>query len=123
MKRLATKATSIDEYIDGFPVDIRKKLKDLRTIIRAAAPTATEKISYSMPAFAQNGILVYFAGYESHIGFYPTASGIAAFKSRLAKYKTSKGTVQFPLDKPLPVGLIKAIVKHRVAMDQAKSKK
>ena len=104
----------IDEYICSFPTDTQKLLKQLRLTIRETAPEAEEVISYQMPAFKLNGMLVYFAGYKNHIGFYPTASGISAFKVELSDYKSSKGSVQFPLDKPLPLELIRKIVQFRI---------
>ncbi len=106
---------SIDEYIAQFPPEVQEILQALRKAIKESAPGAEEKISYGMPAFALNGILVYFAAYKNHIGFYPTAVGIEAFKAELSEYRLSKGTVQFPLDKPLPFELIDRIVKYRVA--------
>jgi uncharacterized protein YdhG (YjbR/CyaY superfamily) len=105
---------SIDEYIATFPEDVQIKLNELRAVIKAAAPGAIEKISYQMPAFSLNGNLVYFAAYKNHIGFYPAPRGIEKFKNELSSYKGSKGTVQFPLDKPLPFDLIKRIVEFRV---------
>ena len=113
----------IDQYIAGFPEEHRKKLEILRETIRQAAPGAEEDISYSMPAFKQNGILVYYAAYKNHIGFYPTGSGIVAFMSELSDYKWSKGTIQFPLDRPLPLPLITKIVKFRVEENLNKRKK
>ena len=112
---------SIDEYIAMFPAEIQNKLQELRAAIKAAAPVAVEKISYQMPAFAQDGILVYFAAYKNHIGFYPTGSGIDAFKNELSIYDGSKGTVRFPIDKPLPLELISKIVKFRVAENLKKA--
>jgi uncharacterized protein YdhG (YjbR/CyaY superfamily) len=106
---------SIDDYIAGFPPQTRRILEELRRTIRKAAPRAEERISYRMPAFAENGILVWFAAHKNHIGFYPTAGGIQAFRRELAKYAISKGTVQLPMDKPLPLGLIARIVTFRVA--------
>jgi uncharacterized protein YdhG (YjbR/CyaY superfamily) len=106
---------SIDEYIALFPDETQKLLQEVRATIHAAAPDAEEKISYQMPAFAQKGILVYFAGWKDHIGFYPTSSGIQAFKQELSDYKSSKGSVKFPLDRPLPLDLITKIVKFRLA--------
>ena len=106
--------TTIDGYIRAFPPDVQAKLRQLRSLVAATAPGATEKISYRMPAFFQNGVLVYFAAFTKHIGFYPTSSGIEAFKSQLARYKNSKGAVQFPLDEPLPVDLIRRMVAFRV---------
>jgi uncharacterized protein YdhG (YjbR/CyaY superfamily) len=114
---------NIDEYIAGFPEDIQAILQNLRRVIHKAAPEAQETISYSMPAFKQNGILVYFAAFKDHIGFFPTSSGISAFTKELASYNTAKGTVRFPLDKPLPVNLIKKIVKFRAQENRNKKKK
>jgi len=110
-----TNINSIDEYIKTFPKEVRKILQELRTRIRTVAPDAGEKISYGIPTFVLNGNLVHFAAYDKHIGFYPTSSSIRAFKKELSGYKTAKGTVQFPIDKPLPLVLIKKIVKFRVA--------
>jgi uncharacterized protein YdhG (YjbR/CyaY superfamily) len=119
MEREAPAAT-VDEYIASFPPGVRRLLKQLRTIIREAAPQAQEKISYRMPAYALNGVLVYFAAHPNHIGFYP-GGVVAQFKEMLSKYKTSKGTIQFPLDKPLPVALIRKIVKYRASQNLAKA--
>jgi uncharacterized protein YdhG (YjbR/CyaY superfamily) len=109
-----SKPTSIDEYISAFPEDIQEKLQNIRLTIREAAPDAEETISFQMPAFRQNGILVYFAAFKNHISFFPTSSGIEKFKMDLAAYEGSKGTVKFPLDKPIPYDLISRIVKFRV---------
>jgi uncharacterized protein YdhG (YjbR/CyaY superfamily) len=111
------KAANTDEYIKSFPGETQKILEQMRSTIRKAAPKAEEVISYAMPAFKQNSVLVYFAAYKTHIGFYPTPSGIEAFKDELSKYKSSKGAVQFPIDKPLPLALITKIVKFRAAKD------
>jgi len=108
------KPNTIDEYSTCFPVEIQKNLEQLRYTIKKAAPDAIEVISYGMPAFKLNGILVWFAAYSKHIGFYPKASGIEVFKKELSIYKSAKGSVQFPLDKPLPIELITEIVKFRV---------
>lgn len=108
------KYKNIDEYISMLPKDIRDKLEKMRQVIREAAPKAEEAISYGIPTFKLNGNLVHFAAYKSHIGFYPTSSGIAAFKKELSPYKLSKGTVQFPIDKPIPFEIVKKIVKYRV---------
>lgn len=116
------KPKDIDEYILSFPDNIQKILQLLRTAIRESAPDAEEVISYGMPAYRQSGILVYFAAYKSHIGFYPTSNGIEAFKKEIAAYKWAKGSVQFPLDKPLPLGLITEIVKFRVIINSLKAK-
>ena len=114
---MATRSTasSIDEYIAGFPPETRKMLKELRALIRASAPDATETISYAIPTFDLNGHLVHFAGYKQHIGFYPTGRGVEAFKEELKPYKGGKGSVQFPFGRPLPTGLIRRIVEYRVA--------
>jgi uncharacterized protein YdhG (YjbR/CyaY superfamily) len=114
---------SIDEYIRSFPRDVQKKLRELRKLIREQAPQAQEKISYQMPTFFLNGNLVHFAAYSKHIGFYPTPSAISAFKSRLSKYENAKGSVQFPLDEPLPIQLIKQIVRFRVSENTKPKKK
>lgn len=105
---------NIDAYIADFPADKQRLLKQIRTVIQKAAPKAVEKISYGMPCFFQEGNLVYFAAMKNHIGFYPTSSGVINFEKELALYVTSKGAIQFPLDKPLPVKLITMIVKFRV---------
>ena len=113
--------TSIDEYIALFPEETQKFLQELRSTIKNAAPGAEEIISYQMPAFTQKGILVYFAAWKNHIGFYPTSSGTQAFKQELSAYKNSKGSVKFPLDKPLPLDLISNIVRFRVAENLKKA--
>ena len=112
-KRVAP--ASIDEYIAAYPKDIQKMLKELRKTIKAAAPDAEEKISYQIPTFYLKGNLVHFGAFKDHISFFPTSSGTQAFKKELSVYKGAKGTVQFPLDKPLPLKLISKIVKFRVA--------
>jgi uncharacterized protein YdhG (YjbR/CyaY superfamily) len=115
-------AARIDEYIAGFPLETQRVLEEVRALIRAAAPEATETISYAMPTFDLNGRhLVHFAGYEKHIGFYPVPSGVEAFKEELKPYKTGKGSVQFPLDRPLPTDLIRRIVEFRVAENRGKA--
>jgi uncharacterized protein YdhG (YjbR/CyaY superfamily) len=107
------KFKTTDEYIDSFPKSTREKLQEMRKTVLAAAPGAEEVISYNMPAIRTNSVLVYYAGYKQHIGFYPTASGIKNFQSSFNNYKTSKGAVQFPLDKKLPLALVKKIVQFR----------
>jgi uncharacterized protein YdhG (YjbR/CyaY superfamily) len=114
---------SIDDYSRDFPKEIRKKLTEMRKAIQKQAPQATEKISYQIPTFYLNGNLVHFAGYEKHIGFYPTSSGISAFKGELSEYKHAKGSVQFPLEDSLPIALIREIVKFRVKENTSKSRK
>lgn len=105
---------SIDEYIATFPEATQKILKKIRATIKAAAPDAEEKISYQMPTFTLKGNLVHFAAFKNHIGFYPTPTGIEKFKKELSVYEGAKGSVQFPLDKPIPYDLISKIVKFRV---------
>ncbi|ABG58697.1 iron chaperone [Cytophaga hutchinsonii] len=118
MKVNEKKPETIDAYISVFPEHTQKLLQQMRTTIKKAAPKAEEVISYGMPAFKLHSVLVYFAGYKNHIGFYPTPSGIKLFSDECADYKTSKGAVQFPLDKPLPVKLIKEITLFRVKEDK-----
>ena len=109
-------ATTIDEYVAGFPAETQKALGEVRVLIAAAAPGATETISYAIPTFDLRGRhLVHFAAFTRHLGLYPTSSGIAAFTDELASYKRAKGSVQFPLDQPLPLDLIRRIVEFRVA--------
>ncbi len=117
----AHKFTTVDEYISTFPQEIRTLLEKMRHTISKAAPKAEEVISYNMPAFKLNGMLVYYDNYKKHIGFYPTNSGITEFSDQLVEYKTSKGAVQFPIDKPLPIGLITKIVKFRVVENNEKA--
>ena len=121
MKAAAANPSTIDEYIRAFPREVRKKLSELRATIRRAAPDAVEKISYRMPTFFQKKNLVHFAAYRNHIGFYPTASGVASFAAELSGYATSKGAVQFPIDEPLPLALVTRVVKFRVAENEAKA--
>jgi uncharacterized protein YdhG (YjbR/CyaY superfamily) len=120
MKSVKKGYKSIDHYIISFPEPVQKKLVKLRDLIREQAPEAQEKISYQMPTFFLNGNLVHFAAYSKHIGFYPTSSGIRAFRSKLSKYKNAKGSVQFPIEEPLPVELIKRMVKFRVEENMKK---
>jgi uncharacterized protein YdhG (YjbR/CyaY superfamily) len=118
---MKTASTSpIDEYIAGFPTDVQRILQEIRRIIRTAAPDAEEAIKYRMPTFVLNGNLVHFAAFEKHVGFYPTPSGIEEFKDELSAYHNAKGSVQFPLDKPIPFGLIRKIVKFRVKESREK---
>ncbi|MEN6419110.1 MAG: DUF1801 domain-containing protein [Clostridiaceae bacterium] len=113
-------STPITDYILQFPADVQQKLNELRTAILEIVPDATEKIAYGIPTFYVKGNLVHFAAYKHHIGFYPGASGIETFQSELTQYKLSRGTVQFPLDQPLPMELIRRIVKYRLAENLAK---
>ena len=114
MRTNRTAPKDIDEYIAGFPSDVRKLLQRIRMTIRKAAPKAKEAIKYQMPTFTLNGNLVHFAAYKKHIGFYPAPIGIEAFKDELSVYAGAKGSVRFPLDKPIPFALISKIVKFRV---------
>ena len=114
MERKRKQASTIDEYIATFPKEIQNILQKLRQVIREAAPQAREAISYQIPTFKLNGNLVHFAAFKDHIGFFPTSSGVAAFEKELSRYKTSKGTIRFPLDEPIPFDLIRKIVKYRV---------
>jgi uncharacterized protein YdhG (YjbR/CyaY superfamily) len=110
----AIKFKTIDEYHAHQPFELQEKLTEMRKIISEVAPRSIETISYNMPAFKQNKILVYYAGYKNHIGFYPTSKPIIEFKDALSSFKTSKGAIQFQLDKPLPKELIQEIVKFRM---------
>ena len=114
MKRDSGTPVSVDEYISGFPEDIQTVLQELRRVIKSAAPAAEEVISYRMPAYRLNGVVVYFAAFKDHISLFPTASGIAAFSNRLKDYDCSRGTIRFPADSELPWGLISEIVSFRV---------
>lgn len=116
----SVKFPDIDAYHASFPPDIQKILQLLRQAIRQAAPQATETISYNMPAFKQHQVLVYYAANNNHIGFYPTPAPILFFKNKLTNYKSSKGAIQFPIDKPLPLALIKEIVRYRLQQDEEK---
>ena len=112
---MATKPNNIDEYIAGFPKDVQKVMEEVRATIKKAAPGVEEKISYAMPTFTLNkNYLVYFSGFKNHIGLYPAPVGFEEFKEDLSIYKTGKGSVQFPLDKPMPLKLITKIVKFRM---------
>jgi uncharacterized protein YdhG (YjbR/CyaY superfamily) len=115
----------IDEYIAGFPSDVQEILEKIRMTIGKAAPEAEETISYQIPTFTLNGNLLHFAAFKKHIGLYPAPRGIEKFKKELSVYEGGKGTVRFPLDKPIPFGLIKRIVKFRVKenLERARGKK
>jgi len=112
---------SVDDYIAAQPKDLQPKLIQLRQTIRKNAPTAEEGIGYGMPAYKLGGPLVYFASFKNHFGFFPTPGGVEAFKNELAEYETSKGTVRFPQDKPLPLKLIADMVKFRVRQNEEKA--
>lgn len=113
---------SVDEYIQSFPEPTKSLLMQMRELVLAAHPEIEEKIAYGMPAYRYKGVLVYFAGYARHIGFYPSGEGITAFEKRLSKFKSGKGSVQFPLDQPLPTKLIQDIVEHRVKENEKKER-
>ena len=115
------KPTDIDAYISDFPESTQKLLQEVRSIVKQAAPVAAEVISYGMPAFRQDGMLVYFAAFKNHIGFYPIPSGIADFKEDLSSFECTKGSVHFPLDKPLPAELITRIVTFRLSENRQKA--
>lgn len=114
MKTNPTTPKDIDEYIEGFPQEIREILEKIRMIIRKAAPDAEEAIKYQIPTFTLNGNLVHFAAFKNHIGLYPTPRGIEMFKDELSPYQNAKGSARFPLDQPIPFDLISKIVEFRV---------
>jgi uncharacterized protein YdhG (YjbR/CyaY superfamily) len=121
MKSAQDSPNDIDEYIAGFPPEVQEILEQIRTTIREAAPDAEEAIKYRMPTFVLNENLVHFAAFKNHVGFYPTPSGIEKFKDELSSYESAKGSVQFPIDKPMPLRLIRKIVAFRVKEAQAKA--
>jgi uncharacterized protein YdhG (YjbR/CyaY superfamily) len=114
---------TIDGYIDNFPEEIQKILQLVRTTIKAAAPDASEKISYAIPTFELNGNLVHFAAFKNHIGFYPAPTGMVEFQKEFSAYKTGKGSIQFPIDQPMPLSLISKMVEFRVNENLQKAKK
>ncbi len=118
---IATTNNQVDAYIAAYPAEVQKKLQQVRNTIRKAAPMAQEVISYGMPGYKYHGMLVYFAAWKNHIGFYAVPSAHAAFKEELSAYKGAKGSVQFPLDKPMPVALITKIVKFRMKENEEKA--
>ena len=122
MQAISTKFKTVDEYVSAFAAPARRILQEVRQTIKKAAPQAEEVISYNMPAFKLYGVLVYYAAYQKHVGFYPTPSAIKAFQKELAQYESSKGAVQFPIDQPMPVELITKIVQFRVSEKVAKEK-
>lgn len=121
MANSRTTHTDIDAYIADFPEEVREILEKIRATIRAAAPDAEETINYGIPTFTLKGNLVHFAAFQKHIGFYPTPSGIERFKNELASYESAKGSVQFPLDQPIPYDLISEIVAFRVSENLQKA--
>jgi uncharacterized protein YdhG (YjbR/CyaY superfamily) len=122
MSAIKSAPKNIDEYIAGFPPDIQAILRKIRAIIREAAPGSEEAIKYQLPTFTLNGNLVHFGAFKKHIGFYPTPSGTEKFRNELSVYQGAKGSVRFPLDKPIPYDLITQIVKFRVKENQARAK-
>ncbi|MEI8099239.1 MAG: DUF1801 domain-containing protein [Sediminibacterium sp.] len=123
MKTNKKTLNEIDTYISSFPLITQKRLSEIRLLIKQAAPAAEEIISYQMPAYKLHGMLVYFAGYKNHIGFYPTASGIKQFQLEIVAYKHSKGAVQFPINEPIPADLVARIVAFRIKENELKSLK
>jgi uncharacterized protein YdhG (YjbR/CyaY superfamily) len=125
MKATLTKFKTVDEYLSALPANTKLILKEVRKTIKQAAPQAEELISYNIPAFTLHGRLVYYAAFKNHIGFYPVSSAIKAFQKELSDYKTSKGAIQFRIERPIPLGLITKIVKFRVQenLEKAKAKK
>lgn len=120
--RTMKKYTTVAEYMQDIPAQTIERIDELQAAIKAAVPKAEEVISYNMPAYKLNGkVLVYFAAYAKHVGFYPTASPMEVFAEELSKYKTSKGAVQFPLDKKMPAALVKKIVKYRIQQEAARA--
>jgi len=117
-----TKFKTVDEYLSVLPKMVKGKLEELRKTIKQAAPESEELISYNMPAYKLNGILVWYAANKKHIGFYPTPSSILFFKNELAKYKTSKGAIQFPIEEKIPLALVKKIIRFRIKENSEKAK-
>lgn len=115
------KSKEVDNYIKGFDENIQLKLKEIRNLIIETAPLSKEVISYNMPAYKGKGIIVYFAAFKNHISLFPTSSGVSAFEEELKPYKHSKGTIQFPISKPLPIDLIRRIVEFRLKEDREKN--
>lgn len=122
MRTNQRKPQNIDEYIAGFPKEVQEILEKIRMTIRKAAPDAEETINYQIPTFTLQGNLVHFAAYKNHIGFYPTPTGIAKFKNELSVYEGAKGSIKFPLDKPIPFGLISKIAKFRIKENLERTK-
>ncbi len=118
-----SRPVTIDEYVAEFPKEIQLILQKIRTTIRESAPQAKETINYQIPTFTLNGNLVHFAAFKNHIGFYPSPSGMSAFATELSDYKSAKGSVQFPLDQPIPYDLIARIVRFRVKENEQKARK
>lgn len=123
MRSVGRAPETVDEYIAGFPPDVQVTLQKLRATIRKAAPDAQETIKYRMPTYVVNGNLVHFAAFHDHIGFYPAPTGIEQFRKELSRYATGKGTLQFPLDEPIPLGLVRRVVLFRVKENRARAAK
>ena len=123
MKTDESNSKDVDDFIAKYPTDVQKILRKIRAIIRELAPDAHEKLGYGIPTFTLNGNLVHYSALTNHIGFYPTPSGIEKFKKQLSKYEGAKGSVQFPLDQPIPYDLIRKITEFRVKEQRAKSRK
>jgi len=120
MEKTKVVPETVDQYIAAFPADVKKRIQQLRKTIKAAAPKADELISYQMPGYKYFGMLVYFAAYKNHIGFYPGAGGVLEFYKELSSFKNAKGSVQFPHDRPIPFEIISKIVKFRVKQNEEK---
>jgi len=120
MEKATVVPETVDQYIAAFPADVKKRMQQLRKTIKAAAPKAEEVISYQMPGYKYFGMLVYFAAYKNHIGFYPGAGGVLEFYKELSSFKSAKGSVQFPHDRPIPFEIISKIVKFRVKQNEEK---
>jgi uncharacterized protein YdhG (YjbR/CyaY superfamily) len=123
MRRGSAAPGTIDEYVAAFPPDVQRALQEVRTTIRKAAPEALEAMKYGIPTFVLGQNLVHFGGFKTHVGFYPSPSGIKAFKKELSAYEGAKGSVRFPLDRPMPLRLIARIVKFRVEEIEQKTAK
>jgi len=121
VKNTRPKPATIDEYIAAFPKNVRTALRQVRATVRRAAPAASEAIKYGMPTFVEQKNLVHFAAFKRHIGFFPSSSGVSAFEKELGRYKHAKGSIQFPLDEPMPLALIARIVRYRVKEVRAKA--
>jgi uncharacterized protein YdhG (YjbR/CyaY superfamily) len=117
----STQAATIDDYIKAFPVDVQKSLKEIRATIKKVEPKAEECIKYAIPTFTYNGTMVSFAGWKTHIAFYPAPVGVKEFEKEIVAYKGSKSTLKFPMEQPIPLNLIGKIVAHRFQQNHAKS--
>ena len=120
-KSVPGKSAEVDAYIATFPRSVQTRLRQVRRVIRAAAPAATELISYRIPAYRQHGMLVYFAGFKAHLGLFPPVRGNDALRKSAAKFAGPKGNLRFPHDEPLPLALISRIVRHKLEQDLAKA--